>query len=134
MYSHHSQRNLKWQVAGNKRHVYVRLAKGVNTIVHHLVAEVFIGPRPEGMLVCHRNDDPLDNRITNLYYGTKQENEKDKTRNGFNVNASKTHCKRGHSLEDAYVQKDGGRDCRVCRKERHERARFKRLCMTEVPF
>jgi hypothetical protein len=32
-----------------------------------------------------------------------------------------TRCKRGHSMENAYVKKDGDRDCRVCRSNRHKR-------------
>ena len=33
--------------------------------------------------------------------------------------ARQTHCKRGHSLEDAYVYR-GMRHCRICKKDRKE--------------
>jgi hypothetical protein len=35
-------------------------------------------------------------------------------------NAAKTHCHKGHTLEDAYIKPSGGRDCRTCRKERRK--------------
>src|SRR5262245_15574121 len=38
--------------------------------VHHLVLEAFVGPRPSGMEARHLNDDPSDNRLVNLAYGT----------------------------------------------------------------
>lgn len=30
-------------------------------LIHRLVLETFVGPRPEGMECCHNNDDPSDN-------------------------------------------------------------------------
>jgi hypothetical protein len=46
--------------------------------VHHLVAEAFIGQRPEGLLVLHKNDDGFDNRLENLRYGDAEENQMDR--------------------------------------------------------
>lgn len=48
--------------------------------VHCLVAEAFIGPRPEGQVVRHLNCDSTDNRPENLAYGTPQENIHDSIR------------------------------------------------------
>jgi hypothetical protein len=48
--------------------------KRQNIKVHQLVAEHFIGPCPEGMVVDHINFDRFDNRIDNLQYLTKLEN------------------------------------------------------------
>ena len=45
--------------------------------VHHIVAETFLGPRPEGHVVCHNNGNPTDNRLENLRYGTYSENAAD---------------------------------------------------------
>lgn len=42
--------------------------------VHVLVAEAFIGPKPEGMQVNHRNGNKADNRAENLEYLTPSEN------------------------------------------------------------
>jgi hypothetical protein len=54
-----------------------------------LVARSFIGPRPEGMEVCHLSDDKDDNAIGNLYYGTHQQNCDDRSRNGKTMRGAK---------------------------------------------
>lgn len=40
--------------------------------VHTVVAEAFIGPRPEGKGVRHRDNDQANCRLANLYYGIKR--------------------------------------------------------------
>jgi hypothetical protein len=50
--------------------------------VHILVATAFIGPRPDGMDVCHGEGGKRDNRPENLRYGTRKENSADKMRDG----------------------------------------------------
>ncbi|MDR6794331.1 hypothetical protein J2X12_002932 [Pseudarthrobacter oxydans] len=57
---------------------------------HVLVAEVFIGPRPEGMYVCHGNGNPLDNRLSNLRYDTPAGNAADAQRHGTFHRGSRT--------------------------------------------
>lgn len=42
--------------------------------VHSLVLEVFVGPRPHGMVGRHLNDIPTDNRLENLAWGTQKQN------------------------------------------------------------
>jgi len=56
--------------------------KQVTKKIHHLVAEAFIGPRPDGMLCLHRDDDKANNTPENLYWGTAKQNQADCTRNG----------------------------------------------------
>ena len=56
--------------------------KRYKKFVHDLICSTFIGPRPAGMLVCHRDDDPLNNKAHNLYYGTPRQNYEDAERNG----------------------------------------------------
>ncbi|WP_352681130.1 NUMOD4 motif-containing HNH endonuclease [Mesorhizobium sp. M0184] len=51
-------------------------------LVHTLVLENFVGPRPEGKYGCHKDDRPANNRLDNLYWGTPTENCADKIRNG----------------------------------------------------
>jgi predicted XRE-type DNA-binding protein len=58
--------------------------------VHLLVAEAFLGERPEGADVRHGPGGQQDNSAANLSYGTREENEEDKKRDGtFNHGGSK---------------------------------------------
>lgn len=50
--------------------------------VHSLVAACFIGPRPAGQIIRHLDDNPGNNHVSNLRYGTKRENAEDARRNG----------------------------------------------------
>lgn len=50
--------------------------------VHRLVLEAFRGPCPAGMMACHGNGVPHDNRLENLRWGTPKENDDDKLRHG----------------------------------------------------
>lgn len=46
----------------------------VHCKVHVIIAEAFLGKRPEGLLIRHLNGNPADNHIENLAYGTDAEN------------------------------------------------------------
>jgi hypothetical protein len=84
-------------------------------LVHHLIAETFHGPRPEGMVVRHLNGNPLDNRAENLRWGTYTENNLDAVAHGTHLHARKTHCPQGHpyDAENTRVYR-GMRYCRAC--------------------
>lgn len=58
-------------------HVSVCLGRGNSQCVHSLVAAAFLGPRPEGADVCHRDGDATNNRAGNLYYGSRSQNNRD---------------------------------------------------------
>jgi hypothetical protein len=45
-----------------------------NRLFHHLVAEQFIGARPDGLVIDHIDRDTLNNRVENLRYITQKEN------------------------------------------------------------
>ena len=83
--------------------------------VHLLVLEAFIGPRPDGMVACHYDDDPQNNHIDNLRWDTISANIQDCVRNGNHMASRRTHCPRGHKYteENTYLA-DGGKS-RVCR-------------------
>lgn len=53
--------------------------------VHQLVLQVFVGPRPEGMICRHLDGDPTNNRPSNLRWGTPKENSEDMMRHGTHV-------------------------------------------------
>ena len=90
--------------------------------IHNLVLEAFVCPRPEGLKGLHRDDDPFNNYVDNLYWGTDQDNALDVIRNGNNQNVNKTHCKRGHLLEGSNLGlaalADGHRACVACQRIR----------------
>ena len=46
----------------------------VKRMVHTLVAEAFIGPKPDGCEIDHINTNKHDNRASNLQYVTREEN------------------------------------------------------------
>lgn len=51
--------------------------------VHILVLETFAGPRRgPGVLGCHRDDNPHNNKLSNLYWGSTSDNIKDKQKSG----------------------------------------------------
>jgi hypothetical protein len=62
---------------GKCGHVSVSIGKGNTRLVHQLVMEAFVGPCPEGLEVRHLNGRGADNRLENLLYGTRSENNID---------------------------------------------------------
>lgn len=53
-----------------------------NLFVHRIVLLAHVGPAPDGVHACHVNDDPADNRLSNLYWGRPEHNRADQRRNG----------------------------------------------------
>lgn len=88
-------------------------------LVHALVLAAFVGPRPEGADIRHRDGDGHHNALSNLTYGTRSENELDKVAHGTHHWANKTHCPHGHpySPENTRVS-NGRRNCRECNRQR----------------
>ncbi len=93
--------------------------------VHQLVLGAFVGPRADGMEVLHNNDVPGDNRLVNLRYGTRSDNQRDIYRNGRRGMHSVAYCPCGHVFGDEPVYRDpnnGRRSCSGCRstwRDRH---------------
>ena len=98
---------------------------GKSKRVHRLVLEAFVGPCPEGMVACHYDDNKENNRLENLRWDTERENMWDRTRNGNDHNANKTHCPQGHEYteENIYRRSNGYRQCRACNKVYRKRYR-----------
>ncbi|MFV8049906.1 NUMOD4 motif-containing HNH endonuclease [Mycobacterium sp. 48b] len=99
-----------------------------NFLVHHLVLMAFVGPRPDGLDGCHRNDIPDDNRVANLRWDTRSSNALDCVRNGGHHMANRTECPKGHPYtpENTYVKPSGSRCCRDCRRIYREEHREER--------
>lgn len=59
-------------------HVVLRKNGAYHTrTVHRLVLEAFVGPRPRGLVCCHGNGNPQDNRLYNLRWDTPKANSND---------------------------------------------------------
>lgn len=58
--------------------------------VHSLVAEAFIGPRPEGWSVNHIDGDKLNNLPENLEYMTLADNTRHQARTGLGVRGERS--------------------------------------------
>lgn len=85
--------------------------------VHRLVLEAFVGPAPKGKpYALHYDDDPKNNRLDNLRWGSHRENTLDSVRNGGHYNAALTHCRKGHKFteENTYLTSKGSRQCVEC--------------------
>ena len=98
--------------------------------VHKAVMLAFVGPRPEGQEVRHLDGNPGHNKLSNLRYGTRSENNLDAVRHGTNLNAAKTHCHRGHELtEDNIYLFRTSRCCRRCRSINRQRYKDKKAAV-----
>ena len=97
-------RLLKPYKAGPKGYMTIRLSWPARekAYIHALVAQAFRGPRPKGHDCRHLNDDHLDNRASNLAWGTRKENMADARRNG--TLACGDRCKWQHRTRNALGQ------------------------------
>lgn len=72
--------------------LYIRPGTRKHFFVHRLVARAFLG---ESTLdVLHWDDNPQNNHVSNLRYGTDKDNWQDAVRNG--TRRVSDHCPRGH--------------------------------------
>lgn len=124
---------IRKQATSKGGHKRVHLSLDGNTkyiLVHHAVMEAFVGPRPDGLVCCHDNGNPADNRLENLRYDTLSENSMDSVVHGTCFQSSKTHCPAGHRYdrENTRLVKTPagsmvGRQCRTCDRRRQQEKR-----------
>ena len=106
--------------------------------VHHIVLGAFAGERGEHECARHLNDNPSDNRASNLVWGSLSENQIDRIRNGNNEKVLQTHCKRGHQLSPPNLVKEPegvtGRRCLACKRalDLTKRDKSRRAVMQEL--
>lgn len=95
--------------------------------VHRVVMLTFVGPRPEGTEICHKDGNYRNNRLDNLRYDTSSSNNYDMVQHGTHFFAKRNCCSRQHKyVPETLViiyRKDGRfkqRLCRACdRARRH---------------
>jgi hypothetical protein len=81
--------------------------------VHTLVLEAFVGPRPNGMVCCHGDDNPSNNNVSNLRWDTQRANISDmvnrgRSCKGRHYNEGEDHCR-------ATITEDNVRQIRMAR-------------------
>lgn len=107
------QKPLKaWRMTGNKGYLMVGLGRKVRCTVHRLVAATYLGldVNDSGVLVCHRDDDPLNNRLENLYLGDKSTNQHD-----WNRMRRERSEKHPNYVHGRYVDERRLTRCRTCK-------------------
>lgn len=116
-------RILGWRSRGYGRVVLVAPGRQkYEAFVHDLVLEAFVGPRPDGAICCHWDDNKQNNHVSNLRWGTYSTNMHDRVRNGIHHARNRKHCKKcGGEL--TFIS-EGRRGCVPCiRKYKREDAR-----------
>jgi len=104
-------------------HLHVVLLNGSHNdrhgfMVHHLVLEAFVGPRPQGMECRHLDGNPANNVVSNLAWGTRSENQLDRVSHGTHHEANKTHCPHGHLYDEQNTRhRNGKRHCMTCQRK-----------------
>jgi hypothetical protein len=84
----------EWSILGSDRghrgHMRVWLYPGcIKKLVHHLVLFAFVGPCLPGMECRHLDGNPANNALTNLIWGTRKENAKDREEHGHTARGEK---------------------------------------------
>ena len=112
---------------GRSRSGYGQLRSEDRTpwLAHRLAWTLTNGPIPDGLLVCHRCDNPPCVNPEHLFLGTHVDNMRDMVQKGRRQGASgnavvaqaKTHCPAGHpyDLKNTYWH-NRSRHCRSCNR------------------
>lgn len=91
--------------------------------VHRFVLEAFAGPCPPGKEALHADDDRMNNRISNLRWGTHLENMGDRNRNSGHPMSKRVRCPWEHllvapNLCQVTLRTTGKRNCLTCKRVR----------------
>jgi hypothetical protein len=77
---------LRWRKCGLEGRPCVRLSKAGlpkrNSMIHLLVLDAFVGPRPQGLIGCHNDGDFMNNHDSNLRWDTYKNNSADIKKHG----------------------------------------------------
>jgi hypothetical protein len=100
----------------------ILIVRGNSVKTCWMVADAFLGPRPDGAVVRHGPGGASDDRPVNLRYGTQAENIGDSVAAGTHRNVRKKTCPKGHPYD---ALNGTNRRCRRCHNE-NERQRLSR--------
>lgn len=118
----------------SRGHLMVSISStGRRRMIHHLVLEAFVGPRPDGMDGLHWDDDKTNNALSNLRWDTPSANMYDRIRNGRHRQAAQTRCIRGHLLVSPNLTqagiRQGKRGCLACGRAQTLTAKRRSQCV-----
>lgn len=91
-------------------HMVVRFGRGKANYVHRVIYETFVGDINENNVIRHLNDDPSDNRVSNLAQGTQKDNVGDACRNGLIGKLSSEDVIRIRSLKGFKKRKETAKE------------------------
>jgi hypothetical protein len=107
-----------------------RNGQHVKRRVHSLVLDAFVGLAPAGMECLHKNGDPVDNRLSNLRWGTSSDNKWDIVQHGNHWATLKSVCPLNHELRPPNLVNSalriGRRSCLTCNRAKSNE-RYARL-------
>ena len=99
VFSWYSQRFLRPGV-GSHGYLRLNLGFGKSHTLHVIVAAAFLGPRPAGHVVRHKDGNRLNPCRDNLEYGTYAENAQDAVKHGTHSGMSKAARKKAVATRD----------------------------------
>lgn len=120
---------LRWGFSGSKKVYPVVSIRGRSYLVHVLVAEAFLGPRPKGHEIDHLDGNAFNARVTNLAYVTPAQNvrsrmDRHKARGVKRLRLPLQpdgYCSHGHKLTKDDLSVPSGRVCHECLKHIYQR-------------
>ena len=130
-FTHPGPGNMKGQIITRKgalmnpsmgKHKYFRISPTLKTgkrteiLYHWAVAEAFLGEKPQGLWILHKNGDRTNNSDDNLYYGTPSQNTHDAYSHGNLKQGTKHHKAKLTEEQVMYIFNSTDRSCVLARK------------------
>lgn len=99
---------------------YIRNEGSTKRLYAHRVSyELYNGPIPEGLCICHKCDIRECVNPNHLFLGTITDNNRDMCKKKRDKNSKKTHCYKGHEFtpNNILITSHNARRCRKCHDE-----------------